>query len=165
MEEFFTGQLPVAFIANVFSPARPMYEGAMGHMYPDGPSWPCLLSSHHQAGRGRGVVLEAMSIPGWLSNHFNIQRSHHKPCRCLPLTQRSRRKVGVQTLSSLHQLPLKYMTFRVPTVAQRLKDPELLQLQLGFDPWPGTSLCDGCGQRWETKQNITFTYFTNNVTL
>ena len=32
-------------------------------------------------------------------------------------------------------------TDKIPGLAQWVKDPGLLQLQLGSDPWPGNSMC------------------------
>ena len=41
----------------------------------------------------------------------------------------------------------------IPNPAHWVKDPSLLQFQwLGFDPWPGSSICFEAAKKWGKKK-------------
>ena len=42
---------------------------------------------------------------------------------------------------------------RVQCLAQWVKDPAMLQLQLGSDPWPGNSICPGAAKNEKKKKS------------
>ena len=53
---------------------------------------------------------------------------------------------GEKNLTAVVQVAAE-VQFQSLTPRSRLKDLALPQLQLGFSPWQGTSVCRGCGHK------------------
>ena len=60
--------------------------------------------------------------------------------------------MGVPTVAQQDQQCLGSARMRVQCLAQWVKDPAMLQLQLGSDPWPGNSICPGAAKNEKKKK-------------